>query len=132
MGGNAIHYVADHRHAELIIKHLGLRGEKATAVTTPGQNKTKEVDGYDEEILQEEATQYRALTARAMFLAHGRTDIGFAVKELSRRMSKPRQQDMKDLKRLGRYLIGKERMVLTFRRQDRNSIIDVWSDTDYA
>ena len=67
-----------------------------------------------------------------MFLAHDRTDIGFAVKELSRRMSKPRQHDMKDLKRLGRYLIGNERMILKFQRQDRNGMIDVWTDTDYA
>ena len=51
-----------------------------------------------------------------MFLAQDRTDIGFAVKELSRRMSKPSQQDMTDLKRLGRYLIGKERLILKFQR----------------
>ena len=47
-------------------------------------------------------------------------------------MSKPRQMDMKELKRLGRYLIGRERVILEFRRQDRSSIIEVWSDTDYA
>ena len=75
-----------------------------------------------------EATKYRALAARAMFRAQARTDLGFAVKELSRKTSKPR--DMKDLKRLGRYLIGRERMILEFRRQDRNSIVDVWTDTD--
>ena len=79
-----------------------------------------------------EATKYRALAARAMFLAQDRTDIGFAVKELSRKMSKPRGMDTKDLKSLGRYLIGRGRMVLEFRRQGRNSIVDVWSDTDYA
>ena len=47
-------------------------------------------------------------------------------------MSKSREMDMKDLKRLGRYLIGRERMILEFKRQDRNSIVDVWTVTDYA
>ena len=40
-----------------------------------------------------------------MFLSHDRTDVGFAVTELSRRLSKPTEQDMKEMKRLGRYLI---------------------------
>ena len=47
-------------------------------------------------------------------------------------MSKPTEQDMKEMKRLGRYLIGRERTVIEFKRQDRSSIVDVWTDTDYA
>ena len=47
-------------------------------------------------------------------------------------MSKPRERDVQDLKRLGRYLIGRGRMVMTFRRQDGVSIIDVWTGTDYV
>ena len=47
-------------------------------------------------------------------------------------MSKPDEMDMKELKRLGRHLIERERMILELRRQDRNSIFDVWTDTDYA
>ena len=79
-----------------------------------------------------EATTYRALATRSMFLAHDRTDIGFAVKELSRRMSAPREVDWKRLKRLGRYLIGKERSVITMRRQGPVSKLDTLVDTDYA
>ena len=57
---------------------------------------------------------YRALVARANYLAQDRSDIGFAVKELSRYMAKPGVKDMEALKRLARYLIGKERAVLEF------------------
>ena len=67
-----------------------------------------------------------------MFLSQDRTDIGYAVKELSRRMSKPEVKDMKDMKRLGRYLIGRERVHIRFERQDRCNIIDIWTDTYYA
>ena len=45
-------------------------------------------------------------------------------------MSKPRVSDMQDLKRLGIYLIGNERMVTTFKRQDEVSGLDVWTDID--
>ena len=39
---------------------------------------------------------------------------------------------MRDMKRLGRYLIGRERVQIRFERQDRCNIVDVWTDTDYA
>ena len=86
---DSIRYEADQRHAELIVKHLGLGGGNAKAVTTPGQKRTKEEEGDEEELASAEATKYRALTARAMFLAQDRTDIGFAVKEFSRKAAKP-------------------------------------------
>ena len=47
-------------------------------------------------------------------------------------MSKPKVKDVKDMKRLGRYLIGRARIQVIFERQDRCSVIDVWTDTDYA
>ena len=106
---DAITYEADQRHAELTVQHLGL-GDKTNSVVTPGVKRANGGDDEDEEGLSEQdATKYRALAARAMFLAQDRTDIGYAVKELSRRMSKPRIRDMKDMKRLGRYLIGREK-----------------------
>ena len=67
-----------------------------------------------------------------MFLAQDRTGIGYAVNELSRRMSRPKIRDMKDMKRLGRYLIGNERVQVRFERQDICNVIDVWTVTDYA
>ena len=81
---DAIHCEADQRHAELITKHLGLSSIKTKSVTSPGQKRSKEEEHDEEEMAGSEATKYRALAARAMFLAQGRTDIGFAVKELSR------------------------------------------------
>ena len=54
---------------------------------------------------------YRGMAARGIYLAQDRTDIGFAVEELSRCMSKPGGGDMMRLKRFARYLIGRERVV---------------------
>ena len=65
-------------------------------------------------------------------MAQDRTDIQYAVKELSRSMSKPTEGDWGALKRLGRYLVGKTRMIVLFKYQEEVKKIYVWADTDYA
>ena len=75
---------------------------------------------------------YRALAARANYLSQDRVDIGFVVKELCRNMSKPRQSDWDRLKRLGRYLIDKTRIVNDFHYQEAPDTICVTVDTDHA
>ena len=49
-----------------------------------------------------EKTLFRALAARANYLAQDRCDIACAVKEIARRMSRPIRDDWVALKRLGR------------------------------
>ena len=61
-----------------------------------------------------------------------RSDTRFAVKELARRMSKPRNIDYKQLIHFGRYLRGKPRVINHFGYQKDWKIMDVWSDTDHA
>ena len=73
-----------------------------------------------------------AITARALYLSQDRTDIGYATKELARRTSKPRNKDWTALKRLARYLIGKDRCVTKYDYQEKCEFIDAWVDTDYA
>jgi hypothetical protein len=129
---NGIEYEADQRHAEIIGKQMGLvTGSKGVA--TPGI-KTKFTEGADElrELPPPEASKYRGLVARANYLGQDRSDIKFSVKELSRRMAKPRYRDVENLKRLARYLIGRPRMITLFGRQDKPAGIVGWSDSDWA
>ena len=79
-----------------------------------------------------EATQYRAIVARANYLCQDRSDIQFAVNELCRAMSEPTQGDWAALKRLGRYLIGKTRVTITFNYQSELRRVAIWTDTDFA
>ena len=99
---------------------------------TPIVNRTCEDGDDDDELNSHDATQYRAWSARAMFLSQARADIVYTVNGLSRRMRKPKVRDMKDMKRIGMYLTGKERVHVIFERQDKCNVIDVWTDTDYA
>ena len=92
----------------------------------------KEAEGGEEALEAERATMYRSLVARGNFLSQDRTDIQYAVKELSRDMSKPSERSWEGLKRLGRYLLGKERYVVKFEYQEWEGKLSVWTDTDYA
>jgi hypothetical protein len=132
---DGIRYEADQRHAEIIVKHLGLEGE-SRSMCTPG---VKGIKGSEEEekeldvvLGSHDATMYRAIVARGIYLAQDRSDIAFAVKELSRRMSCPDARDWQSLKRLGRYLLKRERAVSHFCYQSRPDHWSVWVDSDWA
>ena len=99
-------YEPDARHAEVIIKELGL--QEAKPVTTPVADECHETD----ELLDHERfKKYQSICARAHFLALDRMDIQYASKECCKAMSKPTLKDWAKLKRLGRYLVGKPRLV---------------------
>ena len=96
-------YEADQRHADLIIQETGAAA--MSALTHPGGDKSAlEEEGKSEELVGAEATRFRAVAARANYLAADRPDIQYSVKEICRRMAKPVKGDWQKLVRLGRYL----------------------------
>ena len=118
---NALEYEAVPRHHEIIIDELHLRGAKG--VTSPGIKELPEEEGDNQPLRQQQTTKYRAIVARCNFLALDRGDIMFAAKECSRTMSAPCQKDWRRLKRIGRYLIHKPRVVVRYCWQENwNSI----------
>ena len=70
--------------------------------------------------------------ARTNCLAQDRVDIAYSVEELSRRMSCPTDSDWIDLKRLGRYLLDRPRVINDFNFQRFPSRVDVFCDSDWA
>ena len=70
--------------------------------------------------------------ARANYLAQDRSDIQYAVKELSRTMSEPTIGCWEKFKRLGRYLVGRTRAVQLFPYQEAASRLHVYTDSDFA
>ena len=59
-----------------------------------------------------QSTKFGSLVARTNYLAADRPDIQLACKELSSAMPKPKNGDWEKLKRFGRYLKLKPRVVL--------------------
>ncbi len=124
-----IMYEPDQRHVEIVIKALGL--EKGKSVVTPGENVKADPD-LDKPLESATSTLYRSLTMRLSYLAQDRPDIQYSCKELAKGMSSPTEGDWQKLKRLGRYLVGKPRVVLYFDYQHPVSILCSRVDTDHA
>ena len=89
-------------------------------------------DDGDEELAPELARMYRGVAARLNYISTDRPDLGFSVKESARNMSKPRASDMKRLKKIGRYLIGRPRLILSFAWQNIPDRIVAFTDSDWA
>ena len=47
-------------------------------------------------------------------------------------MATPRTKDMDKLKKFARYLIGRDRMIVSFDYQEAQDKVVVWTDSDYA
>ena len=87
----------------------------------------------------EEATAFRALSARGNYLAADRPDIGYSAKELCREFAQPNQNYFMKLKRMAQYLNSHKRLVYKYARGDpqtvhspSDEIFDVNVDTDFA
>lgn len=118
---DGIHYEADPRNAEIILKALNIKNDsKGTSV--PGSREETDLTGEESPLLRPHmATQYRAIVARAICLAQDRPDICLTAKELSRSIANPTVLAMTKLKRLGRCLQDHRRYVNIFRDQSYTS-----------
>ena len=127
---------ADLRHAELIVEQLGLQDSKP--VSTPGVDMAAGGGGdaegstVEEELPPAEATLFRGIAARCNYLQPDRPDIQFAVKECCRLMSRPTARAWELLKRVGRYLKGRPRLVWKYDWQSPIKVLDVHSDANWA
>ena len=107
--------------------------QEANPVSSPGEEARSGLEEVGEEKLDPRmASEYRALAARANFLALDRPDVQFAVKEICRGMGNPTRDDKKKVKRLARYILGRPRLVSRFDFQQEGKVIDGYSDSDWA
>ena len=104
-------------------------GCKSTA--TPGLKPVIDQLKEDKPLSTDAHTAFRALAARANYLAQDRIDVQFSAKEVCRFMSSPTDTADAALKRLGRFLLGHKRVVYSYPFQKADGI-DVYSDTDWS
>ena len=124
-------YEADQRHGELIVRGMNL--QDANGVKGLGEDeKPWEEHENDEHIPQKDATAFRALAARANYLAQDRADILYSAKEVCRGMAQPTKGHMKKLRRLARYLLEVPRVVWKFKFQGECDQLQAFSDSDWA
>ena len=124
-------YEADQRHGELIVRAMNVEGAKGVKTTGEDAKAWKEEEDA-EKIGAREASEFRAVAARANYLALDRADIQYAVKEICRGMANPTRGDVRRLRRLARYLIEFPRVITTFAYQGVCDELSGYSDSDWA
>ena len=125
-----IEYEADPRQCEKLLEETGLdEGCKATA--TPGVKAFAAQAASDTPLPTNEHTRFRALSARANYLAADRPDCQFAAKEVCRWMAGPFELNMLAVKRLCRFLNGRRRLVFSYPFQTADAV-ECYSDTDWG
>ena len=65
-------------------------------------------------------------------MSSDRIDVRYATKESSRHMSSPGELHMNSLGRVGRYLVGRPRLILHYRWQSMPSRLTTYTDSDWA
>ena len=134
-GRKVVQIEPDARHADLIIRTLGLDGDKTKTLSHPSakpEDSDVERFKFSPVLPPESATSYRSNVMRASFVAQDRADLGEAVKRLAQHMSKPTVAAMEELKRLGRYLKGQRSVALRFEQQRKPTALRVSVDSDFA
>lgn len=90
----------DPKQAEVLVEQFTQSQDRA--VTTPGVQ--VESGGHARELSRHEVTMYRAAAARLNYLAADRPGIGYAVKEISRRMANPTAVDTERIVRVANFM----------------------------
>ena len=126
--GNEMTYEADLKHVEKIIEEMGL-DDRSNGLTKPYVRELLDEEPLDES----ESKRFRALAARANYLAQDRADIQFAVKEACRDVSSPSTASWTVLKRIAKYLLSYPRLIWRFGPYDVDmNEVQVFSDSDWA
>ena len=96
----------DEKHAQVLIRTLGLEQCKPSA--TPYCQESKDtLQQYDHELSELEIRTHRGNVARVVYLAQDRMNLSVSACLLATSMANPRGSDQARLKRVGRYLKGR-------------------------
>jgi hypothetical protein len=109
---------------------LGL--ENANPVKTPEQADRHEQQGDRESLSTQDHGTYRTVVGKAIHVGHHRPDIQHAVHGVSRHVASPTAGDMKDLKRLVRYLLGTRNVLLLLIPNKDAVPFECYVDSDWA
>ena len=125
-----IEYRPDARHAREIVRAMGM--SSANPVTTPDERDDEEREGESAIIDESRITKYRSTVARANYMCIDRADIQHAVQGLCQHMQYPSEHQWRKLKRMARYLKGKEQVIVKFPWRLPCSTVIALTDSNWA
>ncbi|GJW90551.1 ribonuclease H-like domain, reverse transcriptase, RNA-dependent DNA polymerase [Tanacetum coccineum] len=114
-------------YANKILKEAGMIDCNETLIPMdPGTRLTKITEGT-----MVNATEYRSLIGCLRYLLHTRPDLSYSVGLLSRFMQEPREQHMKAIRQVLRYVKGTKDYGITYKHNGGNKIHG-FSDSSYG
>lgn len=130
--GHGWHFEGDDKHIRRFLELTGLSAERTKSAPTPGTAESRKAADAEVKLNYQEHAEYRSSTGVAQYAAGPRFDIKFAVKELARLASSPDRGAIQMSKRLGRYLIGRPRMVWHFYWQPKQGVAKIKVDANHG
>ena len=119
---------SDPKYRRQVMGELGLQ-EDSKGLSTTG---TKEPQDKEDPRALGDDRKYRSLVASVNFMSTDQPDLQYACKEACRDMSAPTAASWQKLKRMGRYLVGRQEVVWRFPWKTGHGVWKVWVDSDWA
>ncbi|GJV80979.1 ribonuclease H-like domain, reverse transcriptase, RNA-dependent DNA polymerase [Tanacetum coccineum] len=114
-------------YARKILKEAGMLESNETIIPMdPGTRLMKTAEGT-----MVNSTEYRSLIGCLRYLLHTRPDLSYSVGLLSRFMQEPKEQHMKAIKKVLRYVKGTKDYGITYKHNGGNKIYG-YSDSSYG
>lgn len=114
-------------YATKILKEVGMTDCNKTLIPMdPGTRLTKNTEGT-----MVNSTEYRSLIGCLRYLLHTRPDLSYSIGLLSRFMQEPKEQHMKAIRQVLRYVKGTINYGITYRHNGGNKI-QGFSDSSYG
>jgi hypothetical protein len=132
---SGISWKADPRHRKMILEHFGLNAETKVLSRNGVKDEVDIEDEPETEALQAaEQKGFRALAARANYMAVDVPNVQFPTKEVCRDMSKPSVTAYEKIKRLARYMIGFDEVNFEYKWQSEEEAVKLkgFTDSDWA
>ena len=128
--------IPNKRYLQSALDKLGMSNCKGSV--SPKLDKAN-LEGDDEELDEDQKTRFRSSVLTQLYLSNERTDIQSTVRHLCTKLQSPTTLEMRQLKRLLRYVKGTEDMATVFevhgnKREGETTVkkLEVFTDSDSA
>ena len=121
---------ADPKYRKSVLEYLGLEDDSKPLASPGTKDEEKDGDGLPKVLGDDK--MYRSIVATMNYMSTDQPDLQYACKEACRDMSAPTENSWKKLKRIGRYLVGREKVVWKFPWKDGHGGWRVSTDSDWA
>ena len=128
--------IPNKKHFQSALKKLEMSDCKGSV--SPKLDKVY-IDGDNEELSEEQTSRFRSSMLTLLYLSNERTDIQSKVRLLCTKLKSPTALEMRQLKRLLRYVKGTEDMSTVFEMRDSNDRreqlvkrLEFYTDSDWA